>query len=119
MSDLTGPDDQLGSDQPWLALLHSASNWLMAASGATASTWVCLLSRRSRNQTGKSGHASPSAVRAIFGWSADPHPPEFSRSAGANSTNPMGSSHYGASMIASSVLRRHEKFAHDLSRVCS
>jgi hypothetical protein len=30
-------------------------------------------------------------------------PPGSSRSAGANLTNPMGSSHYGAFMIASSA----------------
>jgi len=64
------------------------------------------LSRPSRNQTGDFEHAPPSAVRAIFGRSADPHPPGSSRNAGANLTNPMGSSHYGASMITSFALCR-------------
>ena len=48
-------------------------------------------------------HTPPSVVRAIFGCSADSHPPGSSRSAGANLANPMGSSHYGTSMIASSA----------------
>jgi len=33
-----------------------------------------------------------------FGWSADPHPPGCSRSAGAKQTNPVGLRHSGASM---------------------
>src|SRR6266700_5340503 len=64
---------------------------------------LSVLSRRSRNQTGNYGHTHPSAVRAILD-----DPPIFPHKAGARKTNPVGSSHFGIPMIASTVPRSHQ-----------
>ena len=78
----------------------------MAASGTAAR--VYRLTRPSRNQTSAFVHAYPSAVRAILDDPPIHIRPYFPASAGARQTNPVRSSHFGAPMIASSVLHRHE-----------
>src|SRR5690349_491999 len=68
---------------------------------------ILTLSRQSRNQTGVTTHY-PSAVRAILDDPPIRIRPIFPHRAGAKETNPVGSSHFGIPMMASTMPRSHQ-----------